>query len=455
LFGGLKGQNHRNLGTMASGHTRDSAFRNAYVVEGDTPLVLDDLNEVHSCLSGGLYKEVRIHDTKIYKEVKSMELDGKEYKVVAHWTINRKGSRKVCAISLFDSSDVFLAYVFTTNDPLAFDNFNCYRGEASISEKPLLECVEQLVFCNNKVQLAKEYFNSLESDEDIKRALTPTNYHLEFWVKILGNPELRDEIRKLELERPKDKKAANYKEESAKINKEQLSLLLAHYKHYGPSFYKDKYEQYLEETKTYEHDLIPGDFYKKAGRNVVIPEAYMKIWESIAMPCVIGARLKQLRWSAHERKLTAAMIPKCVIECSEFDHIWAWLRPDGVSMESLVGTSFNLLVEKVTNVIKYQQEFITRINDAGSSENIAEILFDNSNKEKLGLSEKFIQSLWTGEIRLPENNIDLQNAIGGRLSKYGISFDLYNPILKESGFSSYSVAEAIGSLESPTATEKP
>jgi hypothetical protein len=454
LFGGLKGQKKRHVGVIMSGHARDSTFRSAYAVKGDTPLVLDDLNDVHSCLSGGLYREVRISDTRIYKDVKSMKFNEKEYKVVAHWAINRKGSRKVCSISLFDSSDVFLAYVFTTNDPLAFDNFNCYRGEASIAGKPLLECVEQLVFCNNKVQLAREYLNSLASEAEVEKALTPINYHLKFWVKILDNPDLRDEVHKLEIQRPTDKNDDNYKTDSKKIDQQQLSLLLEHYKHYGYRFYRSKYEQYLDETEKYGHDLIPGDFYKTAGRSVIIPEEYVKLWESISMPCVIGARLKQLRRSAHERKLTAAMIPKCVIECSEFDHIWAWLRPRGVSMEDLIDSKFNLLIEKVTEVIDYQHKFIHDINSAGSHEKIADILFDKNNKEKLGLSEKFIQSLWTGEIKLPGRNADLQKAIGSRLSKYGISFDLYNPILEESGFSSYSVAEAIGSLASPAALHK-
>ena len=457
LFGGLKEQKERSVGVMMGGESRDDTFMSAYAVDGDEPLVLADLSNVHSCLSGGLYKSFPVHDTKIYKKIVHKEHGGTRYSVIAHSTMNKKLEEKVCSISLFDPTGVFVAYVFTTNDPLAFDNFNCYRGGADVLEEPRLQCVEQLVFCNNKVQLSRAYLKSL-SDDEVAAAMLPTTRSINLWAKVLGDTHLQGLISTLERSKPKKSKGKYEKPEdeieAKKKEEEQLQLLKVFYDKLGYSYFRTKYEEYLDETTEYAYNLIPNDFYKQTGQSVILSQKYLDIWNQIAMPCVIGARLRQLKISAHERKLTAAMIPKCVIECSEFDEVWAWKRPKGVSMEDLVDKHFDTLIKKVFEVVDKQQIFINSINAASSASEIANILFNEKNEEKLGLSERFIQALWTGEISLNGGKRGLQEVIRDRLKDHGIGFELYNPVLKRSTFGSYDVAEAIGSVKPPPPKEK-
>ena len=447
LFGGMKGQKERHVGVMMYPEVRDDGFGRAYDVVGDKPLDVADLCKAHSCLSGGLYKSNPIPDTKIYREVKFVEVGGESYKLVVHSTMNKKREKKVCSICLFDFNGVFLAYVFTTNDPLAFDNFNCFRGEADLSGEPRLECVEQLVFCNNKVQLSRAYLKTL-AEGDLEKAMTPTVRSINLWAKVLGDPHMQGLIAVLERGKPTKRNGVYQSDDDKKaaeeIESEQLKILQACCAEYGSLYFRTKYEEYLNETTRYAYNLIPSDFYKKTGQSVILSPEYLKIWDSIAMPCVIGARLRQLKISIHERRLAAAMIPKCVIECSDSDHVWAWKREPGVSMEDLVHSKCEQLVAKVSKVIEYQQDFVNKINFARTSDQVADFLFDTANKEKLGLSERFIQALWTGEISLEGSKADLESVIRRRLEAYGIGFELYNPDLKRSRITSFEVASAIG-----------
>ena len=69
-------------------------------------------------------------------------------------------------------------------------------------------------------------------------------------------------------------------------------------------------------------------------------------------------------------------------------------------------------------------------------------LFHSKNRQKLGLSEKLIQSIWTGKLTFPDYLVE---AIQAKLGVYGIKFHFYNPDLLRSCLSCYDVANSIGS----------
>ena len=132
------------------------------------------LLNVGSCLNGNLYDGVSIPDSALYRKGYDFVFDGAPYNTVVHYTSNKKGHMKVCSVSLFTNSEggkkKFLAYLFTTNDPLAFDNFNCFRGgprpqDIDLSASPALKCVEQIVFCEYKVRVALDFLKHKTAGE--------------------------------------------------------------------------------------------------------------------------------------------------------------------------------------------------------------------------------------------------------------------------------------------------
>jgi hypothetical protein len=63
-----------------------------------------------------------------------------------------------------------VAYLFSTNDPLALDNFNCYRGNVSNTSKPAYKSVEQLVFCESKVRINLVMVQQMSSEDFFEAA---------------------------------------------------------------------------------------------------------------------------------------------------------------------------------------------------------------------------------------------------------------------------------------------
>ena len=437
VFGGLqnKGNNGR-LGALYGGGVYETSA--SYFVEEDGDIHIPRLGDIQSCLSGDLYRKGTISDYRIHVRVQEFDIDNKPYTAVVHSTQNRKGETKVCAISLFEGG-TFLTYLFSTNDPLAFDNFNCFKGlDPDPAARRLLKCCEQLVFCENKVKLAQSFLRG-QTPLKLKQFASTNRISPNLVLNLFGDDhKLRTDMTLI------DSDASLSRSERAA---RKLEVAKAHVAGADENYFYTQYQLFLNDKLDQNYDLVPGDFYKDVGQMVILSRVEIDEWDSIAMMCVCAARMKQLKSSPHERSLVSAMIAKSVIESSEFDEKWAEKWPAGVrSMEWYVKdvAGRKELLRIARKHIDYQENFIERLNEfivSGNVDDALAMLFDKDNRNGLlGLSEKIIQSIWTGRIHLES----LVPGIRDRLGKYGIDFELYNPTLCKSASNPYRVAMAIG-----------
>ena len=409
----------------------------AYYVMSDGDYDVTYANPTSSCLDNDLYSCGLISKFDILKKKHPITLaDGKQLELVIHSTANKQGVVKVCSMSVFrvdGAKRLFSAYMFTTNDPLAFDNFNCYKGHSWLSSKATLKCVEQMVFCENKAQMAKHFLATFESPEAFKTKLSELFVNSDLIVELTGDAELKYDLKQIKERKEKLQAVRQYIE---KIPAKRLFQL---------------YSDYLDRAMKKPNNLIPFDEYKQVGRRVILDQKYLDEWDSIAMVCVMSARMYLLERSVQERKLTAALVPDCVVECSKDDETWACKLPENTSLDDVAEKNVDWITNTIEEQTEYQATFIRDLQDIltntgkSNKDNTQEAmakLFHSKNRQKLGLSEKLIQSIWTGKLTFPDYLVE---AIQAKLGVYGIKFHIYNPDLLRSCLSCYDVANSIGS----------
>ena len=476
----------------------------SYYVEEDGELVFSDLNNLVSCQSGGMYgmtsgKDVSFKQRKL--TVKST--DGTEYTLFVHKTNNKDGNPETCAISVFKGLQ-FVAYLFSTNDPLAFDNFNCFRGDAQAEEQPKLKSVEQLVFCESKVCVNLKIINMFDKSQLFAEAMHSTRVTHGLLTQIskkIGmdlEPKVQEEKSRFLSEIQKSEPRLNDEDKESLKNRmtAEARRLMSEWPDKEVLFH-DAYCRYFQEKLEQPPGLVPFSGYKQVGQSVFAMGNYVQEFESISLMCVVSARMRQLSRSKTERSLVAALVPNCVVECSKDDFLWAyvmepyrgerltWLSEDA---DGRVPSQYKIdrLHHIVSDASSFQNAYITHLAgliENGLYEDAADFLFARNgdivdrfkaplsietarallavgndfrkldprprlefmdrNVHKLGLSERIIQSLWTRQIVFPERLIEL---ISTRLSQYNIPYFHYVPRLVEYGAnkSAFMIASAIG-----------
>jgi hypothetical protein len=427
-----------------------------YVAE-DGDICVGELSEVCSCLRGGLYDDVVLDSAEMVFEEKKGVYDGKTISYIIHRTRNRKNDLSVCSICVFeqkeDSRD-FLAYLFSTNDLLAFDNFNCFSGNGSlVSERPGLKCIEQIVFCENKVKLAMAFVRSNDARGILDFAIG--NAKPELVRDVFINSEYSDHLSKLlkQLDSFNDElkaarksndtyKIADISSQKSEVESDIRKVMTECLRNVNPEVFVNKYKAYLWELMDRSHRLLPFANYTKAGKMVLLSSEYLDIWSSIGMMCVLSARMRQLRYSKHERRLVAALVPRCVTEMNPSDDRWAM----PLSLDTLAEKDgFKRMMEHVFVETEYQETFISNLRRGIRESNnklVMDMLFSTDNQRMLGLSERILQALWTKEITFSGR---LLRSIRRRMDSYGIEFYYFVPdLVRSSNNDPYKVASSVG-----------
>ena len=480
VFGGSSAQQVVNskrsfLGAVASGggvmynecglyYLNSNHGKRSYYVESDGDIDTDRLNSIQSCLSGKMYG-ANIDDSNFGRqETKFSYVYSQEshaFDQIVHVTKNKDNETVACSISLFmpdisaSGEKIFLAYLFTTNDPLAMDNFNCFRGSAAQAEKPGIKCVEQLVFCEAKVLLGITMAESMDISKFFNFVMEGDPVSFNTIVEVLNDDALKKDIRAL-----KETAAYQGKENERLLNEKCLEKSREYLKDVDPSMFREKYITWVGRFLSQGHDLPPLKNYKFVGRSVFAVGDYLKTWDSISLMCAISARMHNLEQSKQERSLVASMIPRCVIECSKDDNIWGYRLSQGKTERRLGWLTKeedggrDHMMKIVEDAVKFQDSFIEELASLCATNNINAALrllfspdhincgrFQVDSIHKLGLSERIIQSIWTGQVKFP---LALIARIRSRLDKYGIQFHYFDPVLMQSKSTAYDVASSIG-----------
>ena len=471
----------------------------SYSVKGDTPMVLSALDGLVSCQSGGMYGLTAEKDVGFVRSERFVtQASGDTYNLIIHKTNNKDGKLEVCSVSVF-SGDQFVAYLFSTNDPLAFDNFNCYRGNVSNTSKPVYQSVEQLVFCESKVRINLVMVQRMGSRDFFEAAKGQVFFGHGPMLNILNDayPALKDPIdaRERDLTTQRTASLDEYAtslprdmpdKERDKAIKKQGDLL----KKQADSILKQElldsmgksgitadifhalYLAYFEKKLYQSHDLPPVKNYKLVGRGLCAVGTFLTIFERLSLMCVLSARMRQLRLSQPERSLVSALVPGCVAECSKDDGLWGYqVDPDNTTGQerklSWLATADGdaRLVVIVDDATKFQDSYITCLSELTKADDIdgAEAFLFKTHAEiselrkgipslsahradasphLLGLSERLLQSLWTKQLTFPDA---LVGRIRERLLQYGIGFDYYVPdLLKRVDENALTIARSIG-----------
>jgi len=472
VFGG---QNLKYPLGMAYGHDMHGKQSFKILTLQDDRGAVSNLNHLKSCLFGVTYSTAPPENCLFTRKI--IEDHSGRRTLVVHSTHNKENKSAVCAISVFDENQTFLAYLFTTNDPLNFDNFNTFRGNNS-DLVPQYKCVEQLVFCECKLNLGltlarnapnpqqnlfdfamtdsymaepiidtltasiEDYLNGDQKDKlnEIKSRLSPQINQLSVEIKRM-RPD--DAARKVKRGEKSGLESAMYAE--------LASQLREYIKNIGATLFYNGYVKYFTNKLGITHLAMPKDSYKFAGRGVLGVNGFLGKWEQIQLMCAVSARMQQLSACKQERDLCAALIPRCVIEISDQDDIWAYQyepKLDGLCTDT--ASMFTFIRDATT----FQDSFITKLDEVASLPDPTRakaLLFSSSRELKsifqvtsihtLGLSERLIQSIWTKQIVFSDA---LKLAIGEELAKYGITYFHYAPELVSNDVSAFETVSAIG-----------
>jgi hypothetical protein len=473
------------FGNMTASERQQSRLGAAFSVEGqsDTPSYftvydgdftaqdLKDLGALQSCLKGGMYgSEGKQTDVSFHREEHIVNHNSNTYTLILHKTRNRKDELKVCSISVFQE-DKLMAYLFTTNDPLAFDNFNCFNGCATPDQKPQLKSVEQLVFCEGKAAMNLQMVKPMDPKQFYTEVKNNAFFNKDSVLKVLnttGNNPLHVEIHKnvydsLETSIPKEDET-----KPRKLKAKLLELFEAHFAGDYATRFHTAYITYFEGKLQQDHDLIPFDHYKSVGRDVCAVGDYLKLFEKVSLTYVLSSRMHQLQISQHERSLVSALVSSCVIECSNEDAIWAYKldqKDNKYDLTSLVNKkNWGRMFDIIADATAFQKAFIEELSHHIQRQNYEQamgMLFytDNEmkafrakhsitaslpvddNAHRLGLSERILQSLWTKQIIFPKELITM---IAREQEKHGLTYVHYVPVLCKSSHKAIDIARSIG-----------
>jgi hypothetical protein len=362
----------------------------SYYVKKDDAIAPSKLNNMVSCQSGGMYEKNATKDVTFKRSERTVTRDsGTSYRLITHKTNNKDAVMTACSISVFNGNN-FVAYLFSTNDPLAFDNFNCFRGDAALHDKsikPKHKSVEQMVFCENKVQINLTYVESLTPKLFLKAAKNAPFFGFKNFLKVLNiqeqyvQPALKDSIEtinatyKKALDEFDISKIIDAKDQRKQIQAEERRLLniakndlvkaleanAAHVR-----LFYDSYLTYFKRKLNQRHDLIPFDHYKSVGRDLCAVGEYINIFDRYSLLCAMSARMTQLRGSAPERFLVSALVPDGVVECSKDDGTWGYIvNPDGEEKLGWLaeGNNDDRLFAIINDATTFQAAYINKLSE--------------------------------------------------------------------------------------------
>ena len=480
-------QKNKRLGAL--GHPNQEHGNRSYYFEMDGKFDMSTARNLVSCLSGGMfgndpeYKQFEDRDPRFHVVEYSADREDETYQLVVHKTNNKSNKLEACSISVFNGKR-FVAYLFSTNDPLAFDNFNCFRGIANPNQKPEHKCVEQMVFCECKVKINLKIVETAGHIALFEQVLNNSKVSYKLIVKVakqLGI-DIASEIEATRnsylIEKDVEKESELNKDNKKELNDRLLQFardIINKWANKEQRFFEG-YMAYFKSKLALVSDLIPEDNYKSVGRDLIAVGNYLKEWDSLSLMCAISARMQQLGISKTERSLAAALMPACIAECSKNDSLWGYVV-NSTAEEKL--NSFTLeakdnqlnknkekrIFEIIDDATFFQNRYIEILDQhlsSGDNDATINFLFMGSeplntlirgdrkttekidyNVHKLGLSERIIQSLWTRQIIFSD---ELNKLILAKLAKYDIGYNSYIPTISpDPNINAYSIMKQIGS----------
>jgi hypothetical protein len=469
LFGNIaasrKQQNH--LGVLYPNEEHGTKSYHT-VYDGD---LTESLKELQSCLKGGMYgPDGKQTDVFFHREEISIQYNSNPYTLIIHKTKNKDDELKVCSVSFFQKTR-FIAYLFSTNDPLAFDNFNCYNGCAGHDKKSELKSVEQLVFCEGKATMNLRIVKNMDPRSFYREMKQNAFFNKDRVLKVLkttGNDPLSNQKHLSDYNTLNDSIDPKEKTKPRQLKEKLIALFEAEFSADYWTRFHSAYITYFEGKMQQDHDLLPFKHYKTVGRDVCAVGEFLTSFEKVSLTYVLSSRMRQLQVSQRERILVSAMVPSCVIECSKDDCLWAYMVNEENEKDDLTfliaNQNWNRMFEMIHDATAFQDAFVGELShhiETNDYQSALNMLFytDNEMKEfrathkivaakpkdnnahRLGLSERILQSLWTRQLVFPEPLIFL---ISAELAKHGLTYSHYTPELRQSSRTALDISRSIG-----------
>lgn len=398
-------------------------MQSAYVIYGNN-VTLGHIREFMSCQNGRFEKRVLHYPQVYFGEIRN-------FAEIVFETLNKDGEMAVCARCFFektsDGRTHYRHYLFTTNDPLAADNFNTYR-QAITNSKPLGKSVEQGCFCEDKVRLA---LTGMTKDEIHHEFMTSPFIKADFLREVLGK-ELTARVPTAEpLDRELDAKQA--KAEFEARSAEELKLLRAIVAGMAAVEFFPLYKAWGDSKLHLRTDLPPFKAYKSVGRKVALNKKAMNKWSELAFVAVLSKRWTILMESPIEATLFCTT-PDHFTEASKDDRVWAFClegkKLGDAWFETKAGRDFMFSgLEQVATQQFYWIKTLRAYCRAGTEEG-DELAFkflttDTANwQRKLGLTQTLMKELWTGGITFSDRLI---RKLKDEFSQYGIELCDFRP----------------------------
>ena len=378
--------------------TRHNRKRKNWTISGNS-VTLSDVKRFMSC------QDDVFHRTQSEYTHSFLGKDRDWIEIV--YSTNNKDNESACCARCFiekldDGSHIYWAYMFTTNDPLAADNFNRMRG-AKQTAKAMNMCVEQAVFCEDKVKQAGAIMTTAEIFVEVMNSRFVKS---DFIRAVLGDADTGG-VQKAapidtDLEKTDKKTAKSEAETRSALELQQLRRVV---REKGPVYFDTKYRQWMQSKIEQRTDLHPFKAYKSVGRSVLLNKAGLDKWSESAFVCVLNARWKALQNSEVEQFLWTTT-PVAIIECSKDDAIWA-LCLDGHKLDwggSQEGRDF--LFNALEGVLHDQHDWLEQLKDyckmgtdTGDEAALEHLTTKTSSmRGKLGMTEMLVSELLSGNI---------------------------------------------------------
>jgi hypothetical protein len=373
------------------------------------PTNLDVFNDMLNCNNQPIYRSIG----------EEYEHGNNTYKHVV-FRSESKGKLEISARCVFQAIDqetgegkergVFwypLAYLFTTNDPLNMDNFNYFNHGQTYNQK---KCVEQLAFCEDKLKIGIHCINKTE-DEAFKAAILAM-------ADSIGTDKFPPPLTVL-------LKSINSDAVDGVSARAALDNMT------GEEM-KKVYVSDLTPKLTQDIRLQQYKYYKLAGRSVPDVGGFLQIWGELSFLCVVAARMEQLVHNVDYQRLVAGLIFRSVAEIRDDDDMWAYklAKTEKLDIFDEQSTRARLHGAIIGSIQADQDKFIQVLRDQITSNNIDAAFkhLKGTTTGRLGLSERLIQSLWTGQIVFPS---ELTKKIQDELLIYNITASFQIPTLEE------------------------
>jgi hypothetical protein len=449
---------------------------------------IEDIRSFLSCQGGELFERSTDYThTYFGKERKWTE--------IVFSTANRDKEITCCARCYFEHTPggktVFRHYLFTTNDPLAADNFNTYRLTAPHSGAATGKCVEQSSFCEDKVRVALSM-----TDDDIYDELLVVNtfvkadflrtlisefpgYSTDHIPKALPVPEDTefrrqiDEIKKMilrleeaddtrenqtELARAKaelettEAKHAPFKAATERLASEEVFRVREVARGIAKKEFVQKYRNWADSKLYQTTTLHPFKAYKSVGRNLVMSKANVKVWDKLAFVDVLSRRWLALMQSPVEARLFC-LSPDHFTEASKDDKLWAFKLDDRKLGNPWFETERgrNFIFKGLENIASKQYQWLEELKQycemetPDGDEMAYKHLIDDSPqlRQRLGLTQTLMKELWTGNIVFSDRLI---RKLQEEFAKYKIYLCDFKPLdlVQDRLGDDYTILKSIG-----------